>query len=231
MLLYSLIELLYNTGMAKLVLKKPLFIMVYGFPGAGKTYFARKLTDTIQAAHVSSDRIRGELFEKPRYDKPEDAIVEHLVEYMCEEFLNAGVSAVLDMNTTKTTQRRQLRDLARAKKAKTLLVWLQIDTESAFSRIAGRDKRKNDDKFSRPYDRTTFDAYVGSMQHPTPQEDYVVLSGKHSWPMQRSAMLRKLFDMNLLSAEDVSKHVVKPGLINLVPSGRVDMQRRNINIR
>ncbi len=205
--------------------------MLYGFPGSGKTYFARKLCDTLQAAHVSSDRIRGELFEKPRYDKAENTIVQHLMEYMAEEFLAAGVSVVFDTNADKTGLRRRLRELAKKRRAKSLLVWFQIDAESAFARIVGRDKRKSDDKFSRPFDRTSFDDYTTSMQHPQATEDYMVLSGKHSWQMQLSAILKKLFDYNLVTAEDVSKHVVKPGLINLVPSGRVDMTRRNINIR
>ncbi len=216
--------------MSKIELKKPILILMYGFPGSGKTYFARKLSETINAAHVSSDRIRGELFEKPRYDKAEDAIVEHLMEYMSEEFLTAGVSVVFDMNASKVGLRKHLREIAQKKHAKVVLAWFQIDTDSAFARLAGRDKRKSDDKFSRILDRTSFDDYVGAMQHPTEKEEYLVLSGKHSWPMQRSAFLRKLFDYNLVSAEDISKHVVKPGLMNLVPTGRVDMARRNINI-
>lgn len=217
--------------MSKLVLKKPILIMLYGFPGSGKTYFARKLSETINLAYISNDRIRGELFEKPRYDKAEDTIVQHLMEYMAEEFLSSGVSVIMDMNAAMATQRKTLRELARKKRAKSLLVWFQIDADSAYARIAHRDKRRSDYKFSRSFDRTSFDAYISNTQHPADNEEYVVLSGKHSWPMQQSSILRKLFDMNLLTAEDVSKHVVKPGLINLVPSGRVDMSRRNINIR
>lgn len=216
--------------MTKIQLKKPVFVILYGFPGSGKSHFARNLSDTLELAYVSNDRIRGELFEKPRFDVAENTVVEHLMEYMSEEFLNAGVSVVLDMNADKAGLRRHLKDVAAKRKAKTILIWFQIDTESAFSRIAGRDKRKIENKYSRNFDRTSFDSYVSSMQHPSNQEDYVVLSGKHSWPMQRSAILRKLFDMNLVTAEDVSKHVVKPGLVNLVPAGRVDMSRRNINI-
>jgi len=44
--------------MAKLIPTKPLLILLYGFPGAGKTHFARQLSETIHAAHVQSDRIR-----------------------------------------------------------------------------------------------------------------------------------------------------------------------------
>ena len=56
--------------------------MLYGFPGAGKTYFARQFCENVQAAHLQSDRIRSELFEEPRYDKRENEIVSQLMNYM-----------------------------------------------------------------------------------------------------------------------------------------------------
>ncbi|MCA9337808.1 ATP-binding protein [Candidatus Saccharibacteria bacterium] len=215
--------------MSKLITNKPVLMMLYGFPGSGKTYLAKQLCDTLQAAHVSSDRIRGELFEKPRYDKAEDEIVEHLMLYMTQEFLDAGVSVVFDTNASRFAERRTLRELAQKHHAKPLLVWLQIDQETAFGRISKRDKRKKDEKYARPFDRTGFEAYVGRMQNPKQDEDYIVLSGKHSFPMQRSTLIKKLYDLGLITAEHVSAHVVKPGLVNLIPG--MDGAKRNITIR
>lgn len=217
--------------MGKIQLKKPILVMLYGFPGAGKTYFARQLCEILQATHISSDRIRGELFEKPRYDKPEDSIVNHLMEYMAEEFLGAGVSVVFDANIHRGAYRKKIRELARKEHAKTVLIWFQVDADTAFARLNQRDRRKNDDKFSRAYSKQQFDQFISKMQHPAKTEQYVVLSGKHSFNMQKGAILRKLFDMSLVNAEDVSAHVIKPGMVNLVPHGRVDMGRRNINVR
>lgn len=227
--MYYTCNLLYNIRMTKLVLNKPVLVSLYGFPGSGKTHLARQLCDVIQAAHVSSDRIRGELFEKPRYDKAENEIVEHLMEYMAEEFLESGVSVIFDTNVSKGKQRASLRELAKRKHAKSLLVWLQIDHDTAFGRVMQRDKRKNDDRYARPFDRTGFDAYIGQMQNPKPTEDYVVLSGKHSFPMQRSSIMKRLFDLGLINASEVSANVVKPGLINLVPG--MEGGKRNITIR
>lgn len=215
--------------MAKLTPSKPVMILMYGFPGSGKTYLARQLCNTVQAAYVSSDRIRGELFEKPRYDKAENEIVEHLMLYMAQEFLDAGVSVVFDTNASRFVQRRTLRDLAKKMGAKSLLIWLQVDQETAFGRIMKRDMRKNDDKYARPFDRTGFEAYIGQMQNPKLGENYVVLSGKHSFLMQRSAVIKKLYDLGLITSEHVSANVVKPGLVNLIPG--LDGTKRNITIR
>ncbi|HET7320537.1 MAG TPA: AAA family ATPase, partial [Candidatus Saccharimonadales bacterium] len=77
--------------MAKVVPTKPLLLLLYGFPGAGKTYFARQFCEHVQAAHIQADRIRSELFERPRYDKEENQVIAQLMDYMAGEFLNAGI--------------------------------------------------------------------------------------------------------------------------------------------
>jgi predicted kinase len=219
--------------MSKIILQKPALILLYGYPGSGKTYLARQLCDGIMAAHVSTDRIRTELFETPVYDKQENAVVNHLTEYMISEFLNAGVSVVYDVNATKLTQRRKLRDIAKQARAVPLLIWLQIDPETAYARTQKRDRRTADDKYAMPMDRTIFERLANTMQNPDRDEDHLVISGKHSFTTQRGAVMRRLYELGCIQANEVTAQGVKPGMVNLVPSqqaGRVDYSRRNINI-
>ena len=220
--------------MAKLSLSHPTLFLLYGFPGSGKTYFARQLCEELQAAHIQGDRIRHELFDNPRYDRQEDQIVYRLMIYMTEEFLKSGISVVFDMNAMRAAQRKQLRELALSNKALHSLIWFQIDLESSFTRVSKRDRRKIDDKYTMPLDRTTFDELVGKMQNPLITEDYMVISGKHTFNTQRSAVIKKLYDMGLLQAAQTIAGIAKPALVNLVPNilgGRVDPSRRNITIR
>ena len=219
--------------MGKTTTSRPVLVMLYGFPGAGKTHFARELCEVINAAHVHGDRIRSEIFQTPRRDKQEDQIIDHLMGYMTGEFLNAGISVVYDTNATRVNERRILREIARKSKAEPVLVWLQIDPDSAMARLSIRDRRKADDKYSVDYTRDLFIEIAKRMQNPSEGEEPVVISGKHTFNTQKSAIMKRLYELGVLKMESVSANVTKPGLVNLIPNinaGRVDMSRRNISI-
>lgn len=219
--------------MGKLQPTKPLLILLYGMPGSGKTFFSRQLCEQVAAAHIQGDRIRDELFEKPTYSKEENHIVASLMSYMASEFLHAGISVVFDTNSMRLSQRRALRNLAIKSGAHTVLLWIQIDPDSAFKRASRRDKRKNDDHYAQEMDPATFRELLGGMQNPEITENYVVLSGKHVFNTQKNAVMRYLAEKRLIDL-DGTTNISKPGLINLVPNpaaGRVDFSRRNINIQ
>jgi predicted kinase len=208
--------------------------MLYGYPGAGKSYFARQLSERLQAAHVQDGRIRNELFEQPRYDRQENEAITHLMDYMAEQFLGAGVSVIYDTNAMRSSQRRALREAARKAHVEPMIIWVQIDVESAFSRVAGRDRRKTDDKYAMPLDRTTFDKLTGNMQNPSRDENYIVISGKHSFKTQLNSIIKRLREIGAIASDNNNGKVIKPGLVNLIPNpaaGRVDLSRRNIVIR
>lgn len=212
---------------------KPVLVGLYGFPGSGKSYIARNLSSSMAVANVSADRIRSELFATPRFDDRENAIVTHLANYMTEEFLQAGVSVIYDAEIGRAKQRRWLRDMARKHGADFLLVWIQVDPESAFVRTQRRDRRTIDDKFAEPLNRERYDRKLANMQNPE-GEDYIVVSGKHAFVSQKNAIINRLYHEGLISVGTVQENVVaKPGLVNLIPSryaDRVDYSRRNISI-
>lgn len=180
--------------MSKVVLQKPVLVAFYGFPGSGKSFVARQLSEALNIVVVSADRIRSELFEQPRYDKEENSIVMHLVNYMTGEFLNAGVSVAYDTNSMRAAQRRELREMARKHKAGYMLIWLQIDPDTAFARTQKRDRRTYDDKFAAAHTEETFHSFLNYMQNPK-DEDYLVISGKHTFSTQKNAIMNRLYQL------------------------------------
>ena len=208
--------------MEKIEPAKPVLIMLYGFPGSGKTYFSRQFCQEIHAAHLEEDRIRFELFENPRYSRQENYALGRIMDYMTGEFLNAGISVVYDNNAMRTTQRRTLREVARKNKAETLLIWFQLDADTAYIRNAKRDRRQLDDRFAAGYDVEQFKELAAHMQQPEPTEDFVVVSGKHTYISQRSGVIKKLSDVNVIKPSEAMHKMVKPELVNLVPNGMRD---------
>jgi predicted kinase len=204
--------------MDKILPENPVLILLYGFPGAGKTYFSRQFCDMVQAAHLEQDRIRYELFEQPRFTKQENFALNRIMEYMTSEFLNAGISVVYDLNAMRLGQRRTLRETARRLKASTLIVWFQVDPDTAYLRNIKRDRRKNDDRYAVGYDVEQFKQLAAYMQHPEPTEDFIVISGKHTFASQVSGVMKKLADMKVIKRSTAAGKMVRPDLVNLVPT-------------
>ncbi len=220
-------------NMEKIVPEKPVLLLMYGFPGSGKTYFSRQFCEEVQSAHLEEDRIRYELFEKPRFSKQENFALNRIMEYMTSEFLTAGVSVIYDMNAMRISQRRTLREIARKRNAEILIVWFQLDADTAYLRNNTRDRRKLDDRYAAGYDVERFKSIAAYMQQPEPTEDFIVISGKHNYPSQRSGVVKKLADQHVIRKSDAMHKMIKPHLVNLVPnnSHSHDTQgRQNINL-
>lgn len=221
--------------MHKSRLSRPVVIYLYGLPGSGKTFVARQVAESLGMAHLSAERVRYELFEEPRHDKAEHQVLTNLMNLMTEQFLDAGVGVVYDMSVSRLADRRVLRDLVRAHKAEELMVWIQIDPDTAFTRTQGRDRRKADDRYAADIDQHTFEQYMRAMQNPQ-NENYLVISGKHLFNSQKTAIMRRLSEMGVITTESLETKIAKPGMVNLVSraqaqAGRVDYSRRNIIIR
>lgn len=216
-------------------LSNPVLVYMYGLPGSGKTFVSRQLSELLGMAHINSEQVRFELFDKPQYDKTEQQIITHLMNFMTEQFLKLGVSVIYDTSVNRLNDRRVLRDLAYRTGSKEVLVWLQIDLDSAWARCQSRDRRTTDDKYSEDFDQAAFEKFVANMQNPQ-DENALVLSGKHLFNSQKNVLLRRLREIGALTDDALDQKIAKPELVNLVSraqaqAGRVDYSRRNVIIR
>jgi len=218
---------------SKITYSKPFVIMMYGFPGAGKTAFARQMSEELGIIHLQEDKILHELFGA----NPSPIAIKaarKILNFMTRDYLKAGISLVYDASVIRASERRRVREMAHEAKAASLLVWLQVDPETTFERTSKRDHRKADDKYAMEYTEDIYRQILAYMQNPN-MEDYIVVSGKHTFATQRSSVIKRLFDMNVISADDAAPNIVKPGLMNLIPKSKIQMRgdiiHRNISIR
>lgn len=217
---------------SKIQSKKKFVLILYGYPGAGKTTFAKSYADTVDnTVHLDIDKFKSALLEKISSSEAEK-IANTLVEYMAQEFLNAGMNVILDVPANKKSQRRKLKVLAHQAKATLVTTWVQIDADSAFDRLKKQKSSKN--KPAKNYTRGEFESAINSSHNPL-GEDYVVISGKHTFNTQKTAVLKKMQEMGVLDYQQLINKKIKPELVNLIPPRpfrtRDNLKRRDISIR
>jgi predicted kinase len=218
----------------KLQPTKPFLMMLYGYPGSGKSFFARQFADELSnTVHLHADKMESDLADQLHgINEHSSAVPGVVMKYMAQEYLRNGISVIVDAPVTKKGERKMLHNLALANKAVPVLVWLQIDPESSFARTKKRDRRKTEDKYAVEYTDGEFQSIISNSQNPN-SEEFIVISGKHTFHSQKSSVFKKLGDIGILNIGQVNHNVVKPELVNLVPSinKRSDILRRNISIR
>ncbi len=191
------------------------------------------MAEELNVAHLQKDRLIHELYSDNDSNNSHKN-TRNAMNFMTREFLRSGVSLIYDANVPRRAERRVLRDATRKSKAVPVLIWLQIDADTAWARGQKRDRRKSDDHYAKSLSREEFQQFLNYMQNPD-NEDYVVISGKHTFHTQKAAVFKKFYELGILTPAQLSKNIVKPELVNLIPqhpiAGRGDIMRRNINIR
>lgn len=178
--------------MKQLQLSPPLLILVMGYPGAGKSFFARQFSEQYGVARVSEDRIRYELFAQPTFGQEENEIISAMTTYMLEQLMQTNSPIICDANLLRQKERKAYADLAHKNGYRSLTVWLQTDSETAALRSAKRDKRNPDSKYSFNLPPTTFEGLRSQLEKPAEKEIAVVVSGKHAFKSQCLTVLRKI---------------------------------------
>ena len=168
--------------MKSLQLSKPHLIVMVGLPGAGKTFFANHFAETFHAPLVSWQSIRTELFNEPTYTKDEDAIVERIASQQLGELLKTGATTIHEGGSLVYAYRQALTKQATEQGYDVLFVWVQTDPAAAKNR-ALKQRQFTAEMFADQSRR--FTALKSS-------EQFVVISGKHTYASQLKIVLRRL---------------------------------------
>src|SRR5690554_4531589 len=92
-------------------------IIVFGLPGSGKSFFAEHFSAAIDAAYISSDRIRKELFKARNYSEEEkSAVYDEMIGRMKQAHADKK-HVVLDGTFYKATIRQKFEIEAQASNA------------------------------------------------------------------------------------------------------------------
>jgi predicted kinase len=133
-------------------------ILILGLPGSGKSYFAGKLAELIDADHVNSDRLRKELFLKRSYSELEKTKVYQAMLGKMEQAVTKKKNVVLDA----TFHKKETRELFK-RNTEERIHFIEVSADEDIS----RERLKK----SRPYSEADFEVYQEMRQKWEPLEE------------------------------------------------------------
>ena len=74
----------------------PVFVLVCGLPGAGKSYFSRQLADQLPGLIIESDAMRKKLWQSPTHSAQESHRLFSALYLLIEDLLRGGITVVHD---------------------------------------------------------------------------------------------------------------------------------------
>lgn len=116
---------------------KPLFVMMIGLPGSGKSFYARKISEETGAILYSSDDIREELYGNSNNQNHNKEIFAELQRRL-KRSLRDGKSAIYDATNLSPGYRRQF--VEQVKKIGCEAVCVFVDTP--FEECVARNKKR-----------------------------------------------------------------------------------------
>jgi predicted kinase len=133
-------RLIDNLGQLPEPVAKPVFIVVSGLPGTGKSYFCRQLAQRLPVIILESDALRKALFPLPTYSSPESSRLFRVCHLLIDRLLKRGTSLILDATNLSQGHRERLYAIADRLDVKLVLVRVEAPPEVVYHRLKARQE-------------------------------------------------------------------------------------------
>ncbi len=160
--------------MKSLQLTSPHIIAPVGNPGVGKTHFANQFAEMFEAPKLEYGRLE--------YSVGDAKLANQITQELLDEFLKTKKTIVFDGPTNKRVSRSELVKKAHKAGYKVLFVWVQTDESTAKSRWLKQHH----------HDLSAYEEQSRRFSPPHETENYVVISGRHTYSTQARTVLRRL---------------------------------------
>jgi len=116
----------------------PVFVLVCGLPGAGKSYFSRQLAEKLPGIIVESDAMRKILWHSPTHSARESHCLFSALYLLIEELLRGGITVVHDATNLVEQHRERLYRICERIGVKIIVVWVEAPRAVILERLRGR---------------------------------------------------------------------------------------------
>lgn len=166
--------------------QKPFLIVFLGFPGSGKTYFATRLAERLQAVTLNTDALRLSMFgslDTIEHIRQTDRArlyddVFGAMDYAAAQVLRAGHSVIYDAQQTKRRDRKNIEKVAASADAVPVLVWMKTNPEVALRRGQERETRADSLQYSEEKMKMLIDRFDKVTDLPEPDENVIEINGE-----------------------------------------------------
>lgn len=131
-------RLLEHLGQLPEPVAQPVFIIVSGLPGTGKSYFSKKLAERVPLVILESDDLRKVLFPSPSYSQSESSYLFKVCHRLIENMLRRGVSLILDATNVSEKNREYLYSISERLGVKLIIVRIEAPHEIVQERLRTR---------------------------------------------------------------------------------------------
>lgn len=187
-------------------MKQTLFMML-GYPGSGKSHFAKRLAHELGAVRINSDAMRASVFDNPsdHYNAAGFRIVFGALDYAAHVILSAGHTVIYDANCNRRSERAKNVALASEHNAGAFVIWVKTSPEEAAHRAANRELGSDQVQIS----QERFNEIKEILEEPTQDENVIVIDGTKSFEEQLKQFTNQFMAENSRVEDAPVKSVTK----------------------
>lgn len=171
---------------------KALLFYTIGYPGAGKTTFARQLSRWFNGVHLQADKIGMRLFVVPTFSEAERQTVYQHMDYQATGALSAGHIVLYDGTLNTREQREHLRQLAAQCGTQAIGLWVALPVDIARKRAARIRNAGEGQIAGRVVPPAVFERHVAAFQAPAQGEIVAKVDGMQPFGFQYRNLRRQL---------------------------------------
>lgn len=176
--------------------------MFLGYPGSGKTYFAKQLAKEMGIVRLNADAVRvaamGTIQKAREFDQETgllNPIVFGMIDYATVQILESGNSVLCDYQHNEKAFRDKRASLAAEHGAIPVVVWVKTPRDTAIERGAKRQELLDQRRHSLEKMETLVDKYIDLIEVPDGDELAIEVDGTLPFESQYLSFNRQLQEL------------------------------------